>query len=109
MPIIKKIWTSSMTMHSSGICFLLMAIFYYLVDYKNYGKYLNWLKVYGMNSILAYMLYEIINFSSVTKSVFHGLKQLMGVYYPTWIILANVSIIFFLLWLMYRKEKFLKV
>jgi predicted acyltransferase len=109
IPIIKKIWTSSMTMHSSGICFLLMAIFYYLVDYKNYGKYLNWLKVYGMNSILAYMLYEIINFSSVTKSVFHGLKQFMGVYYPTWITLANVSIIFFLLWLMYRKEKFLKV
>ncbi len=33
MPVIKKIWTSSMTLHSSGICFLLMALFYYLIDY----------------------------------------------------------------------------
>lgn len=109
MPIIKHIWTSSMTLYSSGICFLLMALFYYLVDYKNYGKYLNWLKIYGMNSILAYMLYEIIDFSSITKSVFHGMEQFMGNYYLTLIKLGNVSIIFFILWLMYRKGKFLKV
>ncbi len=109
MPIIKHIWTSSMTLFSSGICFLLMALFYYLVDYKNYGTYLNWLKIYGMNSILAYMLYEIVDFSSVVKSVFHGLEQFMGNYYLTLIKLGNVSIIFFILWLMYRKGKFLKV
>ena len=109
MPIIKKIWTSSMTLYSSGICFLLMALFYYLVDYKNYGKYLNWLKIYGMNSILAYMLYEIVDFSSISKSVFHGMEHFMGDYYLTLIRLANVSIIFFILWLMYRKGKFLKV
>ncbi|MGV8090525.1 MAG: acyltransferase family protein [Mangrovibacterium sp.] len=109
MPIIKHIWTSSMTLYSSGICFLLMALFYYLIDYKDYGKYLNWLKIYGMNSILAYMLYEIINFSSVTTSLFHGTEQYLGDYYKVIITLANVSIIFFILWLMYRKGKFLKV
>ena len=109
MPVIKKIWTSSMTLFSSGICFLLMALFYYLVDYKNYGKYFNWLKIYGMNSILAYMLYEILDFSSTTQSVFHGMEQFMGNYYLTLIKLANVSIIFFILWLMYRRGKFLKV
>ncbi|WP_423126715.1 acyltransferase family protein [Gaoshiqia sp. Z1-71] len=109
MPIIKKIWTSSMTLYSSGICFLLMALFYYLVDYKNYGKYLNWLKIYGMNSILAYMLYEIINFGCISNSLLHGTEQFLGNYYGTLIKLANVSIIFFILWLMYRKGKFLKV
>jgi predicted acyltransferase len=109
MPVIKKIWTSTMTLYSSGICFLLMALFYFLVDYKNYGKYLNWLKIYGMNSILAYMLYEIINFSSVTTSLLHGTEQYLGDYYPVLITLANVSIIFFLLLLLYRKKIFLKV
>lgn len=109
MPVIKKIWTSSMTLHSSGICFLLMALFYYLIDYKNYGKYFNWLKVYGMNSILAYMLYEILNFSSITQSVFYGTEQFLGDYYSTLIKLANVSIIFVILWLFYRKKIFLKV
>jgi len=109
MPIIKHIWTSSMTLYSSGICFLLMALFYYLIDYRNYGKYLNWLKIYGMNSILAYLLYEIINFSSLTTSLFHGTEQFLGDYYHVLIRLGNVSIIFFILWLMYRKGKFLKV
>jgi len=109
MPIIKHIWTSSMTLFSSGICFLLMALFYYLVDYKNYGKYLNWLKIYGMNSILAYLIYELVDFSSVTKSIFHGMEQFMGNYYLTLIKLGNVSILFFILWMMYRKGKFRKV
>lgn len=109
MPIIKKIWTSSMTLYSSGICFLLMALFYYLIDYKNYGKYFNWLKIYGMNSILAYMLYEIINFSSISLSIFYGTEQFLGDYYSTLIKLANVSIIFVILWFCYRKKIFLKI
>lgn len=109
MPIIKKIWTSSMTLFSSGICFLLMALFYFLVDYRNYGKYLNWLKIYGMNSILAYMLNEVINFSSITISLLHGTQQFLGDFYESVIKLGNVSIIFFILWVMYRSRIFLKV
>jgi len=62
-----------------------------------------------MNSILAYMLYEIINFSSVSTSLFYGTEQFLGVYYAAFIKIVNVSIIFFILLLMYRKGKFLKV
>jgi predicted acyltransferase len=109
MPIIKHIWTSSMTLFSSGICFLLMTLFYFLVDYRNYGKYLNWLKIYGMNSILAYLLYELINFSSVTKSLFHGTEQFLGDYYQVLISLGNVSFSFVILWMMYKRRLFLKV
>lgn len=109
MPIIKRIWTSSMTLYSSGICFLLMALFYYLVDYKKYGKYLNWLKIYGMNSILAYMIYELFNFSCITDPLLHGTEQFLGGYYPALAKLGSVSISFFILWLMHRHRKFLKV
>ncbi len=109
MPVIKKIWTSSMTLYSSGICFLLMALFYYLIDYRNYGKYLNWLKIYGMNSILAYMLFSILKLDGVSRSLLFGMEQYLGAYYPVLIRLANVSIIFFILWVMYRQKMFLKV
>jgi len=109
MPIIKHIWTSSMTLLSSGICFLLMALFYFLVDYKDYGKYLNWLKIYGMNSILAYMLAEIVDFGSVVGSLFHGMEQYLGNYYSTLVRLGEVSIIFLILWVFYRRKIFLKV
>ena len=62
-----------------------------------------------MNSILAYMLYEIFNFSSRTQSVLYGTEQFLGDYYSTLIKLANVSVIFVILWLLYRKRIFLKV
>ena len=108
-PVIKKIWTSSMALVSSGYCFLLMALFYYLVDYKGYRKYTTWLKVYGMNSIVAYMLAMCINFSSISRSVFHGLAQYMGDYYQVLITLSNAAIIYFILWCLYKKQLFLRV
>ena len=108
-PVIKKIWTGSMTLVSSGYCFLLMALFYYIIDYKGFRKYTTWLKVYGMNSIVAYMLTQCINFTSISQSVFRGMEQYIGDYYPLLITLSNVAIIYAILWWMYKKQIFLRV
>lgn len=56
LPVIKRIWTSSMVLVSSGYYFLLMALFYYLTDYRRWRRGTGWLKVIGMNSIVAYLL-----------------------------------------------------
>lgn len=71
-----------MVLVSSGYCFVLMAIFYWLIDYKGYNRYIGWLKVYGMNSIVAYMLATCVNFGSVSRSLFYGLQQYVGDFYP---------------------------
>lgn len=109
MPIIKRIWTSSMTLFSSGICFLLMAAFYYLVDCRGYTRGLDWLKIYGMNAITAYLLGEVINFRSIVSSVSYGLAPHLGDYYPAWLTLGNFLILFLILRHMYRHRIFLKV
>ena len=109
MPIIKRLWTGSMTLLSGGYCFLLMALFYYWIDYKGHSRGLNWLKVYGMNSITAYLLGEVVNFRCIADSVSYGLKQYMGDYYPVWLTFANYLILFFLLRMMYKRGLFLKV
>ncbi len=108
-PVIKKLWTSSMVLVSSGYCFLLMALFYYIIDYKGWKKYTEWLKVYGMNSIVAYMLAMCVNFSCIGHSLFHGLEQYMGVYYQVWITLSNAVIVYLILWWMYKKNIYLRV
>lgn len=108
-PVIKKIWTSSMVLVSSGYCFLLMALFYYIVDYKGWRKHTGWLKVYGMNSIVAYMLAMCMNFSCIGHSLFHGLGQYIGDFYPILITISNVSIVYFILWCLYKKQIFLRV
>lgn len=109
MPIIKRIWTSSMTLFAGGCCFLLMGLFYYWIDYKGHTRGLEWLKIYGMNSITAYLLGEVINFRSVAASVSYGLEPYLGKFYPTWLTFANFLILFFILRWMYRHKLFLKI
>lgn len=108
-PIIKKIWSSSMTLYSGGLSFLLMALFYYIIDYKKKTKGLNWLKIYGMNSIVAYMLGGVINFRSVASSLLWGFEKYIGDYYPALLTFANFLIIFFILQMMYRAKLFIKI
>lgn len=109
MPIIKRLWTCSMTLFSGGLCFLLMGLFYYWIDYKGHTDGLNWLKIYGMNSIAAYILGEVINFRSVAASVSYGLEQYLGNYYTVWLSFVNYLIVFLILRIMYKHRVFLKI
>ena len=108
-PVIKKLWTSSMVLVSSGYCFLLMALFYYVIDYKGWKKHTEWLKVYGMNSIVAYMLAMCVNFSCIGHSLFHGLEPYMGAYYQVLITASNAVMVYLILWEMYKRKIFLRV
>ena len=85
-----------------------MGVAYYFVDYKGYRKNITWLKVYGMNSIAAYMLTQIVNFRGVAKSLFFGLEQYMGEWYGVLLTLCQVGTIYLILYVMYRKKIFLK-
>lgn len=112
MPVIKRIWTSSMVLVSSGYCFLLMALFYYLIDYRGWRKGLGWLKVIGMNSILAYLLsveVGVVNFSCLSRSLFYGLEQYIGTPgYQLLLLCSNMAIVYGILWLLYKNKLFFK-
>lgn len=109
MPVIKRIWSSSMTLFSGGICFLLMALAYYLVDCLGYHKGLEWLKIYGTNAITAYMIGEVVSFRSIVESLTFGLAQWLGPFYPAWLTFGNFFILFLILRYMYRHKIFLKI
>ena len=108
-PVIKHIWTGSMVLVSSGYCFLLMGIFYLWIDCLGYNKHLTLLKVYGMNSITAYVVSHVISLRSISKSLFFGLEQYVGDYYGFIIQLSNVTILFLILYILYRNKIFLRV
>ena len=108
-PIVKKIWTGSMSLFSGGICFLLISLVYYLVDVKGWRRGVDGLRYFGMNSIAAYVIGEVIVFSSVSDSLLHGFEQWLGSGYPVLVALGNVIILFFIMKWMYRSGIFLKV
>ncbi len=113
MPIIKKIWSSSMTLYSGGLCMGLMVVFYYFIDCRGKWQWMRWLKIYGMNSIFAYVVSLAIDFDSVVKSLFYGFEHRLvfdGVnYYPFLINCGNYAIVFILLYWMHKNKIFLKV
>lgn len=112
MPVIKKIWTSSMVLVSSGYCFLLIGLFFYLIDYRGLKRGLEWLKILGMNSIVAYMLAPrsgIFNFSCIGNSLFLGLKQYMTAEWYQFIVLSfDITLIYLLLYILYKHKIFIK-
>ncbi len=71
LPIIKHIWTSSFALFSAGLCFLLLAFFYWLIDVRGFSKWAFPLRVAGMNSIAAYLL------TGVTEATLAG-NGMMG-------------------------------
>ena len=109
MPINKQIWSSTMTLWAGGWSFIALAVFYYIIDYNGYKRGLEWLKYYGMNSIVAYMLAEAVNFRSVVDSVSYGLKPLLGDYYNVWLTFGNFFIVFLILRILYKQQKFIRV
>ena len=109
MPIIKRLWTCSMTLFAGGVCFMLMALFYWWIDVRGHSFGLNWLKIYGMNSITAYVIGEVIDFRSIAASLSFGLEHIIGsVWYEAWLTFANFSIVFLILLCLYKRRIFIK-
>lgn len=108
-PIIKRLWTGSMTLYSGGWCFMLMALSYWWIDVCGHRRGLEWLKIYGMNSIAAYILGEVVNFRSIASSLTYGLAPRLGDFYPAWLTFCNFLIVFLILRHLYRHRVFLKI
>ena len=108
-PVIKKIWSSTMTLISSGYCFLLMGVFYYAIDYKGWSKGFAWLKILGMNSIAVYMMAQVVNFRGMCHSLLYGLEQYAGDFYPVLLECGQSACLFLILYWMYRQKIFLRV
>lgn len=110
LPIIKRIWSSSFVLVSSGWCLLLMGGLYWWIDMRNHKRGLTFLTIYGTNSITAYMLALCISFKSIVASIFYGTEHIVGSgWYGVVLAAGNAFIIFLVLRAMYRKGVFLKV
>ncbi|WP_236974009.1 acyltransferase family protein [Membranihabitans maritimus] len=108
-PIVKKLWSSSFVLFSSGICFLLLALFYWIIDVKGYKKWSYFLRVIGMNAITAYVLSHVISFPEISNYILFGFEQYLGDFQPLLLSIGGFGILYLLLWYMYKNKTFVKV
>lgn len=112
-PIVKRIWTPNWVLFSGGCCFLLLALFYWLVDMHNKKKWVFFLIVIGMNSIAAYVIADGFG-SFIVKTLYIHLgqhyDQIFGIAYSTLVKGALVlTIEWLILYWMYKKKIFIKI
>ncbi|MDB5150820.1 MAG: Protein of unknown function transrane [Mucilaginibacter sp.] len=113
-PIVKRIWTPAWVIFSGGICVGFLALFYWLVDLKQYKKTFFFLSVIGMNSIAAYLMSDGGLRQYITDNLYIHLglhyDQMFGTAYAT---LVNGALTLLLLWLilywMYKQKIYIRI
>jgi predicted acyltransferase len=59
-PLVKRIWTPSFSLVCTGMCVLMLAVFYYIVDMRGWRRWAFPLIVAGANSIALYMMSQLL-------------------------------------------------
>jgi predicted acyltransferase len=108
-PIIKHLWTSSFVLVSGGLCFLLLALFYLVIDVLGFKRWAFGFVVIGMNAIAVYMATHLISFRNIAGVFVQGLAKYIGHWYPLISSSAGFALVWLILWWMYRKKTFLKI
>jgi predicted acyltransferase len=108
-PIIKHIWTSSMALWAAGWSYLLLALFYLLVDVAGFRRWAFPLVVIGMNAITIYVASFFVPFRAIAESLFGGLARHLGDRGPVVVEFAAVLLAWLLVYHLYRQKLFLRV
>jgi predicted acyltransferase len=112
-PLVKRIWTPTWTLFSSGACFLLLALFYWTIDLKGWRNWAFWLAVIGMNSIAIYVLVHLIDrfiIESFKTHLGQNIFKALGEGNETLLSGGTALLVFWLLlYWMYRKKLFIRI
>ncbi len=108
-PVIKLLWTSSYVLIGGGLSFLLLAVFYWIIDVKGYKRWAFGFKVIGMNSIAVYFATQVFDFRLIGKIFVGHLLPRLG----PWDRFVEASAAFAIVWLilywMYCKREFVRI
>jgi predicted acyltransferase len=108
-PIIKMIHTGTFYLLAGGCCFLLLALFYLVVDIWRIQRWAFFFKVIGMNAIALYMGCQLINVNYTSGVLVGGLAMHLGAFGPVLISVVTAGLVWTAGCMLYRKKIFLRV
>jgi len=108
-PIIKKAWTSTYNLHAGGLSFMLLAVFYLVIDIWKIRKWSFYFKVIGVNAITVYMGTHILDFEFTANGLLGGVTTYMGDWGPVLISIAYLALVWICLYALYKNKIFLRI
>ncbi len=109
-PIVKRIWTPSWAVFSTGWTLLMLAAFFWVIDIVGWRRWSFPLIVVGMNSIAMYCMAQLMKgWVRGSLQTHFGQDIFTGVYGP----IIDATAVLFVLWLvclwMYRQKVFVRI
>jgi predicted acyltransferase len=111
-PVIKNCWTSTYNLLAGGISFLLVALFYLVIDVRGHRNWAFFFRVIGLNSILIYLISvgNLVDVSHTTLAFMGWIIKQSGENGEQLVLVAgNIILCWFFLYLLYRKKIFFKI
>ena len=108
-PVIKLLWTSSFVLIGGGFGFLMFSLFYWIIEVKGYFRWAFFFRVIGMNSITVYVVAMLVNFRQIGDIFVGNLLPRLGLWGDFVSETAALTIIWLLLYWMYRTRSFVKL
>lgn len=109
LPIIHHIWTSTLVLFAGGLSFLLLALFYLVIDVWGYKKWTFPFVVIGMNAIAVYVATDLFDFGKIGNVFVGGLAKHLGLWGNFLEAFGALAVVWLILYYMYRNKTFLKV
>ena len=107
-PINKHLWTSSMVLWAGGWSFLLLALFYVVIDVLGLRAWAFPLVVIGSNALLAYMVSHVWPMKQFAEPLVGGLARHLDKYGPALLSFTSLAVLWIMLWYLYRNKTFLR-
>lgn len=107
-PIVKNLWTPSFSLVTGGYSFLMLALFYWIIDARGHDRWCFFLTVVGLNSITIYMLKRIVDFKGISHFLFGGVAG----WFPDPLFVESAGVVFLcwlVCWFLNRQKIYLKV
>lgn len=109
-PINKHLWSSSFIMLTSGMAFLILSLFYYIIDVLKFQSWAFFFQVIGMNSLTIYLAYHFIDFEHTSHALFAGLyAPLPEQFHDALEALGALILVWSMMYFLYRKKIFIKI
>jgi predicted acyltransferase len=109
-PINKHLWSSSFILLTGGMAFLMVVLFYWIIDVKKYTRWTFFFKVIGMNSLVIYLASRFISFGETSRLLFAGLYgHAPQPWHEVFNALGGLLLVWLMLYAMYRHKIFVKV
>ncbi len=112
-PVVKRIWSPSWALYSTGICVLILAALYAIIDVKGYRRWAFPFVVVGLNSIFIYCMAQMLKPWTGRQLQTHLGKDVFKVLGDNWEPFVQFNLIGLCFWLicyaMYRQRLFIRI